>query len=345
MQQAASKGDSADATKALNTVLSSDIGRRIEQAHRSDSNHTFSDSRSTALNYQQLLSRADTESTSTQDVLRAGSSLTAAVNQIGAPEYAQQYNTNAAFRRQQLDSGRRRDADPSTKTYRAQAESAMESGSTEAVLQDPGARDAVIRTRAATLQAADPNAPLEDRVGAIKYLTETAGVLTQLGVQGVTPAEVQRHDMNLPDPVDKTGIAGRVSAVPAASEKGPSPSHGLPRSALAIPQVEAATLGVSQGQMKDVQSESDIHAKVEDMHADADESGLGNEGHGTVVRVAANAADNAIDAIRPAGSRSRVKMGNRVPPVAPAQPETASESASETANPILDPRAQGAAMP
>lgn len=107
--------------------------------------------------------------------------------------------------------------------------------------------------------------------------------------------------------------AARVAAVPTAPEHAVRPQHAgqAPQPpATAAPNFDLDP-AFERSVTAQVASEHDgIHKDVTGAERVAQDAGLDKNGHGTVIRTAANVADNVVDVARPAGSSSRTRLGN-----------------------------------
>lgn len=137
-----------------------------------------------------------------------------------------------------------------------------------------------------------------------------------------TGAPTERRDAAAPPVARESSPQGNNSHPPVR------PEHAMPEPKLpsgAAPQPPAADRPDFN---LDPSLEKDVTARMNALHAGVDKSvtgaeklehnsGLDAQGHGTVVRTAANVADNAVDIGRATGSSSRTRLGNTDEP-APA---------------------------
>ena len=322
-----------------------------------------------ARNFQTLNSDAKSQTSSVQNALKVGSGLVAAHNKMGADEIAHQMNANQDYARFQLSEGRARDVDPSTRPYLEKVQRDMASGATDSVVGNPQASAAVARTRAAVLQYADPKATDDERFKALAFITGGANAMNHGAFAPPAQDAFRKPFDDLSGPVDRTGVdgrrvetlapsapraltgsaaaggstaqrAGRRNGSPSGARTGPSllPANSPARQAL-----DAARVGAS-GPANRIELPQVLGNQTADrareLLSDADDSGLGANGAGTVRRALANSADNVLDVVRPAGARSRVRFGNAPPGPLPARPGS-TDAAPEAAPPADAPGSWG----
>lgn len=337
MTERGSESDSTDRAHALSEALNSDVANRMSQSIGKDKSTTFRKAQTAARKFDELVSRGHSLSDTFSDTLKDGSSLVTAHAAIGTSQLAYQSDTNLDYQRFQADRGFRRDQDKSTHKYLAMAEKDMASdvGATEAVQGNPKARAAVMRTRAAVMQFNDQSAPEQERVEALRFLTDSALAMTHMSVTPTRLGELGRPGEQIEDPKDRTQagallpkdkplpVKGKAPArKPSGGSKGGSPHPAHP-SQTSLPGLGPTTLDPSK---IDAMADS-VRARARDHIEDAEASDLGQRGPGTLIRTGKNVVDNFKDTVRPVEQRSRVRFGK-------AEPKQAADKDADDGQPM-----------
>jgi conjugal transfer mating pair stabilization protein TraG len=296
-----SRDASSERASALNKTLNSEVATQLERSHGGDLSSTFRHAQSVARNYQELTSKADSHTDTTQQALKVGSNLVAASQKIGGDEIAYQLSANRDYQRFQLSEGHKYASDPTARKYLQQAERDMADGATDSLIGNDPARQALLRQRAAMLQYADESASPEQRLKGLKFLADGARAMTHIAFTAPKPGEF----------TSPAGPIGKVSDSTGAHE-GQLIHHpiALSRAPATLPGIE----GDREFRHDVVEDASDTtdQTEVEVNHdmLDADHWGLGQDGSGTVVRVGKNIAGNVRSAMGSASASTPVTFGD-----------------------------------
>lgn len=328
---------SIDESKALVKAVANEIGDSKTVSSGHDTNRALSKTVDTQSSFQKLLSSSQTSTNTTAEALKQSNNFLSGVQKIGPQEIAWQMGTNSDYSRFQLLQGRTFDETPSAQRYLAEAQQEMQNGGIDQVSGNPSARSAVLRTRAATMMAGDQSATPEDRMMALRFLASGAQEMTHVGMKPLNDEKM--HGFNIAAPQDTTGVnpvavrgaverhvPGQGIVAPATTAPVPGQTPGNhPRTAARPAAALRPVGGSAPGAVATSPSKADalreeikgsvaqgaaaVKEEEKRQAAVAQEAGLKADGHGTVVRVAANVVDNAASVVRPTGQADRTHLG------------------------------------
>jgi conjugal transfer mating pair stabilization protein TraG len=338
--------DSADLSQALSKVRSAYQNTSAGRQAQSE----LARSQATQESYQQTLSEVKSTSDAATQGVRDSSNFVDATAKIGGTEIAWQQQTNPEFAAFQLTSGREFEQNPAARKYLGTAAAEAASGATNSIVNDRDGQEAVNRHRAAVLLAQDSQARPEDRLAAAHYLADEGRAMqhmrfdptdtTPMNLNIGTPVDNTRvnsgalrgqADARTPAPVVpamRNAAAGPVASMPphhgtvapanhAARAGTPQqPAHATqPATPPQPPVAPAPNFALAPDLEREVTNrvnatQQHVNTEVGGAERVAADAGLDKNGHGTVIRTAANVVDNVKDMARPAGSSSRTRLGD-----------------------------------
>ena len=302
------KGRSVDESKSLSKAISAEVGKTTTRSTGNDKTHSLQKSVDTQNTYQKTVGETESNTDATSTANKANENFVQNAARIGAPEIAQQMNSNGEYATQQIVEGRAFDALPSLQEHRATAQKDMENGATDQMVGNKDARDAVVRHRAAVMLAQDKTATPEDRFKAGEFLEHSAGAMQHMHFQA-GDTSMRRNDIEAP--TDRTGVnavdltrrANPPSSPAPSTQTHKKPGNSAPHESTGsaippVPQVIPDSIGAS------------VKAEVETARRLANDANLGEYGDGTVVRAGKNVANNVASIAKPAGTPSNVSLGD-----------------------------------
>ncbi len=280
---------SRDLSKAIAKVMASHNTSR--SGH--DNRHELQRSMDIQSSYQDLMSKSDTNTSSAEAAVRDSQSFIEMQQHIDPTIVTTQLATNRQFSAYETTAGMRFDADPSNHQYLTQAEQQINDGETDTILGNDRAKHVMARMRAATLLANDQDAPSDKRLAALEYLVGGANAMFGRQVLGDRRPDAVETFKDLHDPKNQTSVSKNPSQQ-GHQRKHHHHDHVGTRGHQThlIPHVGDNQSVLDSAKSVLAKDASGITAHEVQQEDAANDAGLGQAGHGTIIRTAENVKDN-----------------------------------------------------
>ncbi|NHR07794.1 conjugal transfer protein TraG [Chromobacterium haemolyticum] len=315
----------------------------------SESSHNLERSLAKQTSFQKTLSESKSDSETASTAVRGSSSFIAATAKIGDDEIGLHSQRNSDYKMFQAVNGAKLEQTGSMSEYMSKATEGMNSGTSSQLLGSDQARQAVVRHRAAVMMAQDEAAAPEQRLEALRYLSNEAKAMTQFQFSvpdtAYKPIGIsQPHDATGLQPIVRSASSSEPQLAHTQEKYGRnSPSHqntvsgsqyrqasstSQPHSTRKFSTSNTHSLPVPNSNLQahkepgsddfkkaiadSVYSQNErIGNQVTHNEAIAKKAGLGRDGDRTAIRTAKNVADNVTNIVDDDNQHTRTRLDQK----------------------------------
>ncbi len=285
-----------DESAALEKAVSTELSNAKINNKGSDTAKALSKTLDTQRSFQKTLSSTESTSDATSQLMKNSSAFVAYQASMKPEEFAHQSQANSNYRMFQITDGEKFEAMPAAQPHLQEATKAMHDGSTDGIVGNKNAQQAIQRHSAAVRLAQDESAKPEDRQKALEYLVHESAAMTGLNMKA---GDTSMRQLDIAEPTDKTGV--NVASLQKQVEKrnpGASnqPKTAAQRSSVSRParQPEKNTMEQFKNAMTQRLSNG-VKEDVAEAQRQADGANIGKNAKGTIVRAGSNVIDNVKD--------------------------------------------------
>ncbi|MCC7006498.1 MAG: conjugal transfer protein TraG N-terminal domain-containing protein, partial [Ottowia sp.] len=274
-----------DESASLEKAVSTELSNAKINNKGSDTAKALSKTLDTQRSFQKTLSSTESTSDATSELMKNSSGFVAYQAGMKPEEFAHQSQANSNYRMFQITDGEKFESMPAAQPHLQKAAKAMQDGSTDGIVGNKNAQQAIQRHSAAVRLAQDESAKPEDRQKALEYLVHESAAMTGLNVKA---GDTSMRKLNIGDPTDKVGI--NAEALQKQVEKrnpGSSnqPKSAAQRSAVSRPARQPAINTAEQFKDEITQRFSNgVKEDVADAQRQADKARIGKNADGTLLR-------------------------------------------------------------
>lgn len=285
-----------DESVALEKAVSKELSNAKINNKGSDTAKALSKTLDTQRSFQKTLSSTESSTDATSELMKNSSGFVAYQASMRPEEFAHQSQANSNYRMFQITDGEKFEAMPAAQPHLQDAAKAMQDGSTDGIVGNKNAQQAIQRHSAAVRLAQDESAKPADRQKALEYLVGESAAMTGLNMKA---GDTSMRKLNIADPTDKTGVNGE-SLQKQVEKRNPGssnqPKSAAQRSAVSRPARQPASNTTEQFKNEITQRFSNgVKEDVAEAQRQADQAWIGNNAKGTLMRMGANAIDNVKD--------------------------------------------------
>jgi conjugal transfer mating pair stabilization protein TraG len=303
------KARTIDESASLEKAVSTELSNAKINNKGSDTAKALSKTLDTQRSFQKTLSSTESSTDATSELMKNSSGFVAYQAGMKPEEFAHQSQANSNYRMFQITDGEKFESMPAAQPHLQEAAKAMQDGSTDGIVGNKNAQQAIQRHSAAVRLAQDESAKPEDRQKALEYLVHESAAMTGLNVKA---GDTSMRKLNIGDPTDKTGI--NAEALQKQVEKrnpgsSSQPKSAAQRSAIARPARQPAINMADQFKDEITQRFSNgVKEDVADAQRQGDKAGIGKNADGTLLRTMDNVGNNVKDFFRDKGAESNVNL-------------------------------------